>query len=98
MKVAKLGRGIGFAALITLCTAGLLTQSYADTDLQFAKYLQFVKWSGDYRLRYDDEHFRHPSTTADRERFRMRLRLGTDFGLPGKLTIKTRLATGAGEQ
>ncbi len=98
MNVAKLKRGIGFAALLTACMAGLVNQSFADTDLQFAKYLQFVKWSGDYRLRYDNQHFRSPSTTADRGRFRMRLRLATDFGLPGRLTLKTRLASGVGEQ
>ncbi len=98
MRVSRRGRAIGFAALSALCMTGLVNQSFADADLQFAKYVQFVKWSGDYRLRFDNEHFRNPSTTMDRGRFRMRLRLGTDIGLPGKLTIKTRLASGVGEQ
>jgi hypothetical protein len=83
------------------------TKSWADTDFQFAKYLQSVKFSGDYRLRYDDEHFRAPSPSGvnagdkgapDRGRFRMRLRLGLDLTLPAKFTLKTRLATGQGEQ
>src|SRR5690349_11278521 len=91
-------RGTILPLIIIGSMLGQNALSYADADLQFAKYLQFVKWSGDFRLRYDNEHFRNPSTTFDRPRFRNRLRLGMDFGLPGKLTIKTRLASGVGEQ
>jgi hypothetical protein len=95
----RIRRGKSFlAALLVVCLLGIQTKASADADLQFAKYLQFVKWSGDYRLRYDNEHFRHPSATFDRPRFRMRLRIATDFGFPGNLTLKTRLASGVGEQ
>ncbi len=98
MSKVKKSWGIVFAVMALTAPVLLPSQARADADLQFAKYLESVKWSGDYRLRYDSEHFRNPSTTHDRPRFRMRLRLATDFGFPGRFTIKTRLASGVGEQ
>jgi hypothetical protein len=98
MFLKKLGGQALRLAFVGSLVLGIANKALADTDLQFAKYLQSVKWSGDMRLRFDNEHFRDPSTTPDRERFRMRLRIATDFGFPGKLTLKTRLASGVGEQ
>ncbi len=83
------------AALIT--GMGLFQgRAYAEPEIQLAKYLQSVKIGGDYRLRFDNEHYKK-TTTADRARFRMRLRLNTDFYLPNDVAVKTTFASGTGE-
>jgi hypothetical protein len=53
--------------------------------------------SGDYRLR--EEHF-HRGTAGkiDRDRQRFRLRLGLELPMPENFALKTRFATGTGEQ
>jgi hypothetical protein len=107
MKARNMGGKIFLSALIASALSASGAKSWADTDFQFAKYLQSVKFSGDYRLRFDEEHFRTPSPSGvnagdkgapDRDRFRMRLRLALNLALPAKFTLKTRLATGQGEQ
>src|SRR5690242_18051196 len=105
MFLRKLKGRIFLCALFLTGALGL-KQASADPDLKFASYLKEVKWSGDYRLRFDNEHFREGTAnvvagnkaTEDRGRFRMRLRLGTDFTLPDGFVVKTRLDSGTGEQ
>lgn len=73
-------------------------------ELQFFSFMQRLTFSGDFRVR-NDAAFKSGlgngaagSQHRSRNRFRNRLRLGTEVLLPWDLTINTRLATGTGEQ
>jgi hypothetical protein len=69
----------------------------ADTDLQFNKWVETVKISGDMRLRH--ETFDKKTTgQVDRTRERFRLRVNVDLGLQNRFTVRTTLASGTGEQ
>lgn len=66
-------------------------------DVKLFEYLQQLSFSGDLRLRNEGFNRNGPGLT-DRNRSRLRLRLGAKALLPWGLTINTRLASGTGEQ
>jgi Putative porin len=84
-----------FFAFFLLGTMGFVQKAFADPEFKAAKYLQELRMGGDFRLRFDHEHYQ--KATADRSRFRMRLRVNTDFIFPHNLAIKTTFASGTGE-
>ncbi len=56
------------------------------------QWVQNVKMKGDFRLRYQNDHVNE--NADDRNRGRIRLRLGTDYKANDKLLISAGLATG----
>lgn len=72
---------------------------FADTKISFDEIgtiIQEIKFKGDFRLRH--ENFENSGTTKDRQRQRMRLRIGADLKLPNNLKVKSRLASGEDDQ
>jgi len=69
----------------------------ADTEVYLAKWLEKVKVKGDFRLRHEST-IRTSIDKHDRHRQRLRFRIALDFLLPQQFTIKTRFASGVGEQ
>jgi len=59
-------------------------------------WVQAMKLKGDFRLRLQDDHAKAipPATTNDRQRARMRLRLGLESKVNDKLLVGVGLATG----
>ncbi len=85
-----------FLLALFIVGSGVSSKAYADPEFKLAKYLQEVRMGGDYRLRFDSEHYQR-GATADRSRFRMRLRLNMDFIFPDNFAVKTTFASGTGE-
>ncbi len=63
-----------------------------------SKWLKDLKFSGDYRLRYDAFHYTSgsPAETDDRNRFRMRLRFGFEKKFGDDMKVGFALASGEG--
>ena len=90
-------RGTFFAAFAAALLCGFGAKAHADTTVTFNKWVDELKFSGDYRLRY--EYFNRPvASETDRKRLRFRLRLNTDFKLPANLMARLTFASGTGEQ
>jgi len=89
---------IGLKALLILTTSFLGgASSLAGTKIEFKRdktILKEILIKGDLRLRH--EYFDNPPGTPDRQRQRLRLRLGADFKLPHHLKVKTRFVTDEG--
>jgi len=59
-----------------------------------SKWLQGLKFSGDFRLRYEARNEQHNSSTDDRNRFRYRLRFGFTKKFSDELKVGFRLVSG----
>lgn len=77
--------------------SGIGTKASADADVKFSTWLKEVRTSGDFRLRHEIFDKRTPGQ-VDRTRERFRWRHNMEFVLPNNLSLKTTLASGAGEQ
>ncbi len=96
MQLSKF-RGTIFAATAAMMMSGLGAKAFAEPTVTLSKWVEDVKVSGDYRLRY--EYFNRPiASETDRKRLRFRLRLNTDFKLPNNLLARLTFASGTGEQ
>ena len=84
------------AALITASLGGGVPDVFADTAVKFTKFVEEVTVKGDLRLRH--ENIDRSNGRVDRQRQRFRLRVGADFKLPNHLAVKTRVASGGGDQ
>lgn len=82
------------AALAVALSAPLSAQA---ADLKVSDALKTLSFSGDVRLRQDMADKTTLGQT-DRARARFRLRLAVDAELPENLKVKTRFASGTGEQ
>lgn len=87
-----------------LIVSGLCQKASAAAELKLSDVLKEAVIKGDFRVRhetrYRPDHHNLATTSSDRIRHiqRFRLRLTMDFKLPHGLEVKTRLATGKGEQ
>lgn len=99
MKVNKQQniRKRGMSALLAALMAGLLAGTARATEINLGKHIENVKVSGDLRLRQESFDKRTTGQT-DRHRQRYRLRIALDMPLPYKMAIRTRFASGTGEQ
>ena len=76
MSLSRILRGTFFTAIAAALITGMTASAFA-TELTFNKWVDEVKISGDYRVRY--EYFNRPvASETDRKRFRFRLRLKSD--------------------
>jgi len=83
------------ATAMTLFFMGLGASHASATNVKFNSFLEQVAFKGDFRVRH--ESFWKAQST-DRHRERYRLRLGTGFKFPSDMELKTRFASGTGEQ
>jgi hypothetical protein len=97
MQLKRAVRGT-FLALVTAVTMGMARGTvYADPTVTLSKWLENIKFGGDFRLR--EEYFdRNTTGQTDRNRLRYRLRLNTAFKINEKWVINGTLASGTGEQ
>ncbi len=82
---------MGLAGLTLLITG--LAPTLKATELKFNKYVDEVSIKGDIRLRQENFNWTNKAGQPDRQRQRVRLRLGIDAKLPNNISVKTRLAT-----
>lgn len=100
--MSLLKRGI-MAALLCLIATGQSSLLHS-AELKLSDVLKEASIKGDFRVRHETRYRpdRHnlASGSSDRIRHiqRFRLRLAMDFKLPNDLEIKTRLASGGGDQ
>ena len=86
----------------TLAVAGMGEQerrlraleAKAGAESELLKILQRFTWNGDLRLRYQNQEVDSSSNTLDRDRFRLRFRLGATVHMAKDLDIGFRLETG----
>lgn len=74
-------------------------ENYFDNNLKAAigdsaKWLKGLKFSGDFRLRYEAKNEQHKSSSNDQNRFRFRLRFGFEKKFSDELKVGFRLASG----
>jgi len=97
---SKGGRGKEF--LVTLISLGFLagaSQSFAAMKFKFDEektIVKEIKLKGDFRFRH--ENIDNSGGTVDRQRQRLRFRMGVDFKLLHHLEVKTRVASGEDSQ
>lgn len=84
----------GMFAVVCL-TLGSSPAHTEGTELSFNDFVKKVTIKGDFRIR--QESFFNVDA-QDRHRQRYRLRVGADFDLPAGLQVKTKFASGGGEQ
>lgn len=82
--------------LSALVLAAGIAQVARATEFQGEKFVDAIKFSGDYRLRHES-FFNKTAGQKDRDRERMRLRWGTTATMQD-FTVGFRLASGTGEQ
>jgi len=91
--------GIFVVLFFSVGIIGGLSTSIAATTIEFNSdktVVQEITVQGDVRLRH--ENFDNSGTTPDRQRQRIRLRVGVDVKLPNHLKVKTRFASGGTDQ
>lgn len=91
MSLSNAVRGTILAAILSW-TYGLGSTAHAETNVSFSKWVEEVRFGGDVRFR--QENFENSGSSPDRQRQRIRLRIGAEFKLPNRMAIKTRLGTG----
>lgn len=89
----------GLTVLAALILGGLSAGAAGATDLELGKWVDKAKVSGDFRLRYDGIHYGVQNAgNVDRNQERFRLRVGLDLPVQNDVTVRTRFASGTGEQ
>jgi len=77
-----------FRLALSAALLGLAAGAAKATDLSLSSWVDSVKVTGDFRLRFENLHYRQNGIDYDRERYR--LRLGVELPMPDGFTFKSR--------